>query len=106
MSTKTAKILDYLELIPEPSTLDILEIQRKVGCSERLVWRGLRIFRERREKLADDYSLLKDLFSDLQFCITVITTKSQPNRSFQAADKRKLNEIGERLDYYQSKVSE
>jgi hypothetical protein len=106
-NTKTAKAIEFLKLIKEehtPSSLDIIRISEKVGCSERLVWRALRLLREKEKNISEDFSLLKELFSDLLFFVNLFRDKVIDIKKLTAKEQRILNSIGKKIEYLQDKL--
>ena len=65
MVSKVNRCKDYLDLLPEPNSRDILRVAKKVGCSERTAWEGYSRLKKERDKVSKIYSTMMDLASKM-----------------------------------------
>ncbi len=102
--SKTQQAIDFLELIHEPNSHDIIAVSKKVNCSERLVWRAFRRLRDRSKKISEEFSILKELTSDLIFLDLFMKSKMMIRASVGSRDKERLNLISERLKVFKADI--
>lgn len=102
--SKTQRALDFLELISEPNSHDIIAVSKKVNCSERLVWRALRRLREKSKKTSGEFSILKELISDFIFLNSFMESKMTLRVPTTSSEKWRLNQISEHLDIFKDDI--
>ncbi|MBD3196093.1 MAG: hypothetical protein GF317_13630 [Candidatus Lokiarchaeota archaeon] len=104
--TKTEKAIDYLEIISQerdPNSRDVIRISKKVGCTERLVWRALRLYREQQKTNRRKFNLLKQLISDILF-LEYFYTNLMSDDTIKASDMRRHDKIASRIEILQQKL--
>ena len=97
MVSKIKEAMNFLELIPEPHSTDIIKISEKVGCTERWVWEAKKRLQEEKDETSEKYSILKDLCSDLKYITSVIVKYSKKGLNLQANELRSISEIGKKI---------
>ena len=71
-NTKTQRCMDLLELFPVPTTLDVQNVAKKIGCSEITGWRALRYLRENKKMMLVDVSQKMRIIEGLVFCVSML----------------------------------
>ena len=63
MPTKKERSKKLLKYIPEPSTIDIINIAEDVGCSERTVYRALKELRGNETAMSKHVKMIVGLYT-------------------------------------------
>ena len=93
MVSKVDKCKDYLDLLPEPSSLDILKVSKKVGCSERTAWEGYSRLKKERNKVSKIYRMMEDLVSKMIKMRFIMSVRFEPRPSLTYTDQKELDSI-------------
>ena len=96
--TKTQQAIDILEFIPNPTTLDVRAVAKKVECSERQVWTALSQLRKKKEEISEEYDLLKEIASDLVWISSYMEEEMKLKGELKVRDKLRLNKISEHIE--------
>ena len=97
---KTRRIIDFLEINSDIDSNDVLTIAEKVPCSEGLVWRVLREFRENEKIFLEEYSFINELIIKLRF-IGDLFLSFYKNRDLKTVERKRLIKIMKSVDRYE-----
>ena len=97
MPTKIQQAMDILDIIPEPTTIQIIDISRKLKCSERHIWKALRRVRENRKKASEEVSIINQISSDLFFLYSLMISLKDTPRKLTAVEYRDVTRIEDYL---------
>lgn len=96
-NSKTSRIFDFLEVNPDIRRVDVLKICKKLECSERLVWRALRLFKENHNWIANHYRIMKQLIAGLEFFTGLILDLVRKRRELRATEMVEIDSINKSL---------
>lgn len=98
------KLEEYLELVPEITTLHILQVKKKLKCSERWVWEAKKRLDEKNDKRSEVFSLMNEMTSDLKFYRSLFIDIAKSRRKLTAEEVREINNIDNNIDELDDKI--
>ena len=96
--------MDSLELIENPSSIDVIKISRDLKCSERWVWEAKKRLEEQKEKVQKRFSLLKEMYSDLKFYSSLFLEFAEKPRQLKVEEMRRINSIEKKFEVVEHEI--
>jgi hypothetical protein len=98
MVSKVSKCKDYLDLIPEPNSLDILKVAKKVGCSERTAWTAYSKLKKERDKLTIFFRIMVENTAKMIKMRSMIGTVFKASRELTYSETKFLDEVDKYIE--------
>ena len=94
------RIFDFLDFDTINITDKVLEMEKKIGCSEPLVWAALRQWKVKNIEAKEEYSEMEKMMMDMLYMRWLMIKSFRAIKELKGVEKRRLNKIDKNIMLY------